>query len=120
MRVYRPKRKRISMKLRLWLWERDQGRCNICGLKIQAGEPWEVEHVKRLDEGGADTPENMAPAHAAGCHAGKTRQEARQHAKADRQASKHLGLKKPSRPLPGSKASPWKKRMDGTVVRRGS
>jgi hypothetical protein len=31
---------------------------------------------------------------------------------------KHLGLKKSKNPLPGSKGSKWKKKMDGSVVKR--
>jgi hypothetical protein len=32
--------------------------------------------------------------------------------------SKALGLKKSKNPLPGGKGSKWKKKMDGSVVRR--
>jgi 5-methylcytosine-specific restriction endonuclease McrA len=54
------------------------------------------------------------------CHADKTAaQDVPQIAKAKRQHVKAIGAKPPSRnPLPGSKNSKWKKKMDGTVVLR--
>jgi len=39
-------------------------------------------------------------------------------AKADRVLKKNFGLKPKGRPMPGSKASGLRKRMDGTVERR--
>jgi len=39
-------------------------------------------------------------------------------AKTVRQQDKAAGIRGKSRPMPGSKASGWKKRMDGSVERR--
>lgn len=47
----------------------------------------------------------LARRHAAGA-------EARTHQK------KAYGLTKPKRPMPGSRGSRWKRRMDGTIVER--
>ena len=54
------------------------------------------------------------------CHREKTAQEdVPRMAKADRARRKIMdGEKRKSRPIPGSKASGWRKRMDGTVERR--
>jgi hypothetical protein len=62
----------------------------------------------------------MAPAHEA-CAIAKTIGKQGDHsraAKAKRVKSKHLGIKKSKNPLPGSKGSKWRKKMNGSVVVR--
>lgn len=55
------------------------------------------------------------------CHKRKTANDIRQIRKADRQRDKHSGAFKPSaNPVPGSRRSPFKRRMDGTTVLRSS
>lgn len=39
-------------------------------------------------------------------------------AKTKRQAERNAGIRKPSRPMDGSRNSPWKKKMDGTTEKR--
>ena len=111
-------RRHISTRERLAIFERCGGVCHICGGKVTPGEAWDVEHIVPLAQGGDDEGDNLAPAHK-GCHAGKTAQDASDTARAKRRQAKHLGAKAPSRAVvPGSKRSPWKKRLDGSVVRR--
>lgn len=95
------------------------GICHICGQKIDGGrEAWEVEHVIALEISRDDSDENLAPAHKS-CHRGKTRDDAAAIAKAKRQERRTMGIKRTVRnPLPGSKASKWKRKLDGTVERR--
>jgi hypothetical protein len=38
--------------------------------------------------------------------------------KADRQARRHAGIGKSRNPIPGSRASKWKRRMDGRIEER--
>lgn len=38
--------------------------------------------------------------------------------KADRVLKKTFGIAKSRRPMPGSRASEWKRKMDGTIVKR--
>lgn len=53
------------------------------------------------------------------CHANKTRKrDVPQIAKSKRIAEKRAGVRKSKRPMPGSRASGWRKRMDGTTERR--
>lgn len=94
------------------------GVCYLCDRKIAPGEKWEVEHIKAKGLGGSNDPDNLRPAHI-DCHAGKTRRDVAIMRKADRQGKKHLGIKRrKGPPMPGTKASGWKKRIDGTVERR--
>ena len=112
------RRRPMSATRQLRIWEAHKGRCYLCGRKIVAGEAWEVEHMRALGLGGTDTDDNCAPAHKA-CHASKTRDDAARIAKAKRQKARHLGIKtRKGRPMPGTKASGLRKRMDGKVERR--
>lgn len=52
------------------------------------------------------------------CHAPKTAREAGQRAKGNRLTEKAAKAKAPSRPLPGSRSSPWKAKIGGGWVRR--
>jgi len=112
-------RRSISATRRLRIFEAAGGKCHICGQKIQGlHEPWEVEHIIPLALGGDDEDHNMAPAHIA-CHGQKTRDEAPRIAKSRRMRQRSAGIPRTvRRPIPGSRRSPWKKRLDGTVVRR--
>jgi 5-methylcytosine-specific restriction protein A len=113
-------RKSISRLARVRIFDAAGGICYLCGLKIHAerGEKWDVEHRKPLWLGGADDESNMSPAHTR-CHTPKTGAEAGHRAKCDRIRAAHLGIKrKKSRPLPGTRASGWKHKLDGTWERR--
>lgn len=111
-------RAKISTRARLAVWEAHGGICCICGRKIEAGEKWIAEHVRALELGGADDQSNLAPAHES-CAREKTRDDHRRAAKAKRVKARHVGAKAPSkRPMPGSRASGWKRKMDGTWERR--
>jgi len=113
------KRQRLSTRQRVDLFHRHGGACHLCGGRIYAGQEWDVSHAVPLELGGADDPSNMAPAHRR-CHRQHTAAEdVPAIAKAHRREARHLGARAPSRhPLPGGRASPFKKRLDGSVVRR--
>lgn len=118
MRVYKPHRKKWTPRQMLAIFDSSNGCCHWCGVRIRGGEAWTPDHVVRLADGGADSIENVRPIHRR-CHEEKTGGEARRGAKADRQAARHLGVTaQPKRPFPGSKASGWRKRINGTVERR--
>lgn len=78
----------------------------------------EFDHVIADGIGGEPTLENCA-AVCVRCHAFKTaRHDTPRAAKTKRQADKHMSIRRrPSRPLPGSKASGIRKRFNGTVER---
>lgn len=115
------KRKNMTPRLRLKVWEAHKGMCAICGGKIDGvRERWVLEHLVPLSLGGADDESNMAPVHE-GCAMAKTfgkSGDIAKAAKAKRVKSKHLGIKKSKNPLPGGKGSKWKKKISGGVVQR--
>lgn len=111
-------RRSLNTKRRLELFNAHRGICHICAGKIQVGEAWEVEHIIPFAMGGEDGGDNLAPAHIK-CHSVKTKEDVKNVAKAKRREAKHLGIKAERGPaIPGSKRSGWKRKLDGTIVRR--
>jgi 5-methylcytosine-specific restriction endonuclease McrA len=111
-------RKRLSTRDRVFVFEFAKGVCHLCNGKIHVGEPWEVSHAVPLEMGGADEIQNMFPAHKK-CHRKHTSEvDIPMIAKAKRREARHIGAHRSRRPMPGSKASGLRKRMDGTVERR--
>lgn len=104
--------------VRLRVFDRADGVCHLSGRKIRAGEKWELEHVVAISNGGEHRESNLSPA-LADPHKEKTRLDRKEKATRDRKRKKFLGMKNSKHPMPGSKASPWKRRMDGTIERRG-
>jgi len=116
-------RKPLTPTQRLALFERFRGICALCERKIEAGDPWIDEHLRALGLGGTNEPENRGPAHTA-CADLKTHGkdgDLARIAKAKRMKMRHLGIRsRKGPPIPGSKDSPWKRKMDGTLVRRNA
>jgi 5-methylcytosine-specific restriction protein A len=111
-------RKRLSARERERVYDSTYGCCDICLQPIWLGERWEVSHRIPLAAGGEDAPENRFPVHYK-CHRRQTSEvDAPLIAKTRRQRQKAIGIRSTSRPMPGSKASGWKRRMDGTTERR--
>jgi 5-methylcytosine-specific restriction endonuclease McrA len=110
--------RRMSTTRRARIFAAAKGVCHICGTDIDGTrERWEVEHVVPYALTRDDSDENLRPAHAS-CHSAKTAQDVTQIAKAKRVEAKHNGAYRPKATLPGSKASKWKRTVDGRTVRR--
>jgi 5-methylcytosine-specific restriction protein A len=111
-------RKPMPEMRRLRIWERHGGVCVLCGLKIDGTKgKWTIEHLRALGLGGEDTDENCGPAHE-DCRRAKDKIDVPAIAKAKRMKARHLGIKRSSRPIPGSKASGWRKPFNGPPERR--
>lgn len=115
------RRKPLTRRQRIAAHDREGGRCCVCLQPIAPGEPFIDEHLIPLAIGGSNDRDNRGIAHIP-CAKVKTARDQKIIAKASRQRAKFLGIKKKAkgRPLPGTKASGLKKRMDGTVERRRS
>lgn len=85
-------RKPLSKLQRVKAFDKHNGVCSVCSLKILIGQEWDLDHKVPLWLGGADDESNMAPAHIH-CHAEKTGEESGTRSKTDRIREKHLGIK---------------------------
>ena len=95
-----------------WGWVMD---CHICkGLIVLSRDEWEAEHV--IPEFFKGTI--VLPAHANPCHKAKTKVDKGDIAKSKRQEDRIYGVKRTAGTMPGSRGSPFKKKMNGTVERR--
>lgn len=84
----------IPPRVRLRVFERYGGVCQLTGRKINAGDRWDVDHRTALIFGGQHREANLQPVLAT-AHKVKSAAEMSVKAKADRQRLAHLGLKKP-------------------------
>ena len=108
---------KVPDRVRLRILRAHNETCHLSGRNIAPGEKWEIEHIKALILGGEHRESNLAPA-LVEPHKRKTAMEMAVKAKIDGSAKRHFGIKKSKNPMPGSKASNWKKNFDGTVERR--
>lgn len=111
-------RREFSKAVRLAAWDRCAGRCEGCGAKLFPGH-FQFDHVIADGLGGEPTVENCRVLCSA-CHGEKTaRVDVPAIAKAKRRQAAHIGACTPGRrPMPGGRASKWKRTMDGRLVRR--
>ena len=106
-------------RVRLRVLEAFDCRCACgCGWLILPWDKWHLDHKIALINGGENRESNLQPLldiH----HKVKTLLDLREKTIVYRKKLKHFGIrKKPKRPMLGSKASGFKKKLDGTVERR--
>lgn len=108
----------IPPRVRARVFEAADGRCTLCTRKIAAGEGWQADHIVALVNGGENREANLRCV-CDWCHRSKTRADVAEKAHVARVRSKHIGAKpKSRRPIPGSKSTPYKRRVNGETVRR--
>jgi 5-methylcytosine-specific restriction endonuclease McrA len=112
------RRRKLTPRQHLLIWERARGICVLCEQPIDGvRELWIIEHLRAMELGAADEPDNMGPAHET-CGHRKTQDDHRRAAKAKRQKIHHLGAALSKHPMPCGRQSRWKKKLDGTIVPR--
>jgi len=112
------KRVRITAKMRADIFLSRNGCCHLCSIKVVPGEDWDVSHDIPLEVGGKDDATNWFVAHRK-CHRVHTSTvDAPLIAKVKRIHQKHVGAKKTRSPMPLGRNSKFKRKMDGTIVRR--
>jgi 5-methylcytosine-specific restriction protein A len=111
-------RREFSVAVRKAAWERCQGKCESCGTPFMGRRP-DYDHVKPDGLDGEPTLGNCQVLCRI-CHEYKTHQQDRPvMAKADRQGKAEAGIKAiRGPPMPGTKRSGLRKRMNGNVERR--
>lgn len=89
----------IPDEVKLRIWNRAKGHCEICTRKILAGEPKHFDHITPLANGGRHAEKNLQIA-CISCHGKKTAVEATERAKVKAVAKSVLGLKRPKQKIP--------------------
>lgn len=115
---YAPKRPKITKLVRARIFEREGGKCYLCGEKI-IGE-WDADHELARELGGSDDEANLRPAHK-DCHRSKSKADVKLIAKGNRLIRKHgpvegrkVKAKIPQRPNGWAKGKTiWPKRKLG-------
>lgn len=109
-------RREFPPKVRLAAFQRAAGHCEGCTARLVPGR-FHYDHDLSDAMGGEPVLSNCKVLCTA-CHGTKTATvDIPTIAKSNRVRLKHAGISKASR-MPGSRASGWKRKLDGTVVRR--
>lgn len=112
------RRRSLSNMDRLNLFIQRHGQCAHCEMKIMPGKRWDVDHVIPIALGGSNNVENLQIL-CWSCHITKTAYEdIPRIAKTHRLLVRHHGAKRSRRPLPCGRDSPFKKTMDGRIMKR--
>ena len=113
-------RRKFTRKTKREAFERCGGRCEGCGILFRAGINIEYDHRSPDYFEGPNTLENCQVL-CRPCHVLKTGGDMKNIARAERILYKAAGMRGKSlrgRPMPGTKASGIKKKLDGTIIRR--
>lgn len=87
---------KVPPRVRLRVFLDHEGRCWLSGRKIAPGEPWDLDHKVALINGGEHRENNLAPA-LKDKHREKTRADVAEKSAVYRKASKHAGIRNPSK-----------------------
>lgn len=110
-------RREFPTKVRVAAFQRSGGLCETCSGRLYVGKIT-YDHILPDWLGGEPTLANCQVLCSA-CDKVKTRADVGRIAKTKRVEARHTGAKAPSRnPLPGSRRSPWRKKINGEVVAR--
>lgn len=108
----------VPPRVRLRVLYRFDLRCAKCTRFIRPAERWTCDHAKALINGGENREKNLQPL-CCNCDPIKTAHDIAEKSATYGSRLRHHGIKRQtSRPLPGTKASGWRKKFDGTVERR--
>jgi 5-methylcytosine-specific restriction protein A len=86
---------KVPPRVRLRIFDREDGKCWISGRKIRPGDLWDLDHKVALINGGEHRESNLFPA-LRDKHREKTREDVAEKSKVARVRSKHVGIRKPS------------------------
>jgi 5-methylcytosine-specific restriction endonuclease McrA len=87
---------KVPPRVRLRIFEREEGKCWISGRKIRPGDLWDLDHKVALINGGEHRESNLFPA-LRDKHREKTREDVAEKAKVYAVRSKHILPRPPSR-----------------------
>lgn len=87
---------KVPPHVRARIFKNRGGRCHLSGRKIRPGEPWDLDHIVALVNGGENRESNLAPA-LRDKHRQKTAADVAEKATVARKFAMNIGIRKPSR-----------------------
>lgn len=106
----------IPARVKLRIFDKSGERCCHCARRIFGRLLPRYDHIVALVNGGENRESNLQLL-CSECHSEKTRTDIAEKSVIYQKRAKRLKLKK-GRPMPGSRDSGWKRKMDGTWERR--
>lgn len=107
----------VPPRVRLRVFEKFHKHCASCGLSLQ-GKRWTCDHVKALINGGENRESNLQPLGDLCCNKDKNKSDVAEKSAVYGKKLFNAGIRKnKGRPMPGTRASGLRKRMDGRVER---
>ncbi len=107
----------IPARVRLRVFERFGGICQLTSRKIMPGDQWDLDHIKPLAMGGEHVESNLQPVLRI-AHREKTKRDVADLAKARRIKAKHIGVEQSPPRLQSrgfTKSPPQKNRASAPV-----
>ena len=95
----------VPPRVKLRVWDREQGKCHRCRRDIPADDAWIIEHRQAIILGGANAEGNLCLS-CSWCKPAKDAEDVAQKAKTAAVRSKHLGI----RPAPTMRSAGFAKR----------
>ena len=108
---------RVPDRVKLRIVLRQDGKCALSETKFRPGDKIEYDHDVALINGGENRESNLQAVLSAR-HKEKTKADVKQKAKDSRIRQNHLGIKTKKTTMAGSKASKWRKPLNGPAVLR--
>jgi 5-methylcytosine-specific restriction protein A len=107
----------VPPRIRLRIFQRQGGFCPVCDRPLRPGA-WDLDHKRALINGGAHAESNLQAVCRVPCHSDKSKTDVAEKSRVYERQLSHAGIKRSKRPIPGGKNTPWRRRMNGRVVRR--
>ena len=85
----------VPRRVRLRVWDREEGKCHRCRRQIPADDAWIIEHRLAIILGGANSEQNLCLS-CSWCKPMKDAEDIAAKTKTAAVRSKHLGIRKPS------------------------
>lgn len=99
-------------RVRLRVFLKHDGICHVSQRRIRPGEPWDLDHIVALINGGENRESNLAPILRDKAHKAKTKLDMAEKSHTYRKRKNTLGIRKPR------SIRQWRK-FDGTPVYAG-
>lgn len=110
----------IPPRVRLRVWDREEGKCHRCAREIPASDAWIIEHRHAIILGGANAEPNLCLT-CSWCKPLKDAEDVAAKSKTAAVRAKHLGISQPGT-LPGARIKysrargVWIDRLTGHIV----